>query len=70
MIEDLKTRLNELKAEIETASDDERDSLMEHVEQAALALEAQGASVPGWAKALIASRVDENVEDMFDNMPV
>lgn len=70
MIEDLKTRLNELKAEIASASDDERDSLMEHVEQAALSLEAQGVAVPGWAKAMIASRVDENVEDMFDNMPV
>lgn len=70
MIEDLKKRLDELRDEIEAASGAKRESLMDHLEQAVLSLETQGAPVPGWAKALIASRVDENVEDMFDNMPL
>lgn len=70
MIEDLKTRINELRGEIDVTSGAERDALMDHLEQATLALEAEGVEIPGWAKALISSRVDENVEDMFDNMPV
>ena len=70
MIDHLKKRLAELQSELKLANDAQREELLEHLEQVVAGLEAQGCAVPGWAKALMASRVDENVENMFDNMPV
>ncbi|SMX29538.1 hypothetical protein TRP8649_03675 [Pelagimonas phthalicica] len=70
MIEDLKTRLDELHRDLEVANGDQREELLDHLEQVVLALEDKDVDIPGWAKALMASRVDEAVEDMFDNMPV
>ncbi|WP_299930273.1 hypothetical protein [uncultured Pelagimonas sp.] len=70
MIEDLKTRLEELHQELEVANDEQREEVLDHLEQVVLGLEAEDVAIPGWARAQLASRVDEAVEDMFDNMPV
>ncbi|MGH1416668.1 MAG: hypothetical protein ACRBB0_24480 [Pelagimonas sp.] len=70
MIDDLKTRLKELKKELKLADDQQREELLDHLEEAVLGLESHGVEVPRWAKDMMASRVDEAVEDMFDNMPV
>ncbi len=70
MIEDLKTRLEELHQELEIATGDPREEALDHLEQVVLGLETADVKIPGWARAQLASRVDEAVEDMFDNMPV
>lgn len=66
MAEDLKTRLEELRLEIEAAPKGHRMLLLERLEQLVMSLETRGSRAPGWAKALI----DQSVEDRFDNMPV
>lgn len=70
MQDDLKNRLTTIRPEMDTAEGARAEELLDQLEQIAMSLEADGAPVPGWVKARIASRVDEAVEDMFDNMPV
>ncbi len=70
MIEDLKTRLEELHQDLEVATGDQREEVLDHLEQVVLGLEEADVKIPGWARAQLASRVEEAVEDMFDNMPV
>lgn len=70
MIEDIKTRIEALKAQIEQADDDTLAELLEHLEQAVMQLEAKGISAPPWARQRLSDRIDEDVEGQFDNMPV
>lgn len=70
MTEDLNTRLETLRAELTSSSGAAHEAQLDHLEEAVLTLEAQGAEVPQWAKDLLAVRIDEEVEDQFDNMPL
>jgi hypothetical protein len=70
MAENLTARLIELHDELKLASEEQQEALLDRVEQAVLALEDKGLKVPSWARSALAARIDDAVEDMFDNMPV
>ena len=70
MTDQLKARLEELRVEIAAATGEDRDALIEKLEQAVLGLEGVGEDVPAWAREMAEAAHDKEVEDGFDNMPV
>ncbi|CUH82653.1 hypothetical protein [Tropicibacter naphthalenivorans] len=67
---DLEERINDLHEQILAAADTQREELLDHLEQAVLTLESKGLPAPHWAKDFLAARIDRDVEDQFDNMPL
>ena len=70
MSEELKKRLAKLETELGKATPEQRQELMDHLQEVVLALEDKGVAVPSWAKARLNDRIDETVEEQFDNMPL
>ncbi|WGW03780.1 hypothetical protein [Tropicibacter oceani] len=70
MTNELKKRLAELEAELVTSTPAQREELMAHLEEVVTALEDKGVETPQWAKSRLNDRIDEDVEDQFDNMPL
>lgn len=66
----LEDRIAELHDQIIATPDDQREELLDHLEQAVLTLENQGVPAPHWARVHLMVRVDAEVEDQFDNMPI
>jgi hypothetical protein len=67
---DLKERIEALRHEIEASKGAARQEHLEHLEQAVMGLNGIGVEVPAWAKELVESVHEQDVEDGFDNMPV
>lgn len=70
MSEALRRRIEEIRDAIESAGPAERAEMLEHLEQAVAQLEAKGEQTPSWVRQRLADRIDEDVEDQFDNMPL
>lgn len=70
MTDDLKRRIDALRDEIDAADPGTRRALLDHLEEAALTLEAKGVAMPRWAKSRLAEADDDGADDAFDNMPV
>ncbi len=63
-------RIEALRHDIEAAEGLARKEALDHLEQAVLQLEGRGVQAPGWARASLATKLDEAAEDQFDNMPI
>lgn len=70
MTTELYDRIGELRGEIDRARGEDREALLDRLEEAVAALRLHNAEVPGWAESRLAARVDAQLEDQFDNMPV
>lgn len=70
MIESLHQRLETLCQELRTAEGDDRAAALDHLSQVLQQLELHGQSAPAWAREVLDTAVDAEVEDSFDNMPI
>ncbi|KUF10288.1 hypothetical protein [Pseudoponticoccus marisrubri] len=70
MLEDLKTRLEELRKDLLIAEAEARPAVLDRLEDVVTQLETHGGKVPAWAREEVEARTDGRVEDQFDNMPV
>ena len=69
-MQDLLNRIAEMRTELEQADPDQREALLEHLEQAVLGLEGAGVDIPQWAREALEARHESQAEDLFDNMPL
>ena len=70
MTDALDDRLAAIASDLPDASDDVRADLLDHLEEIALTLQAQGRPLPAWVREALLARDMDAVEDGFDNMPV
>lgn len=70
MLNDLKTRIEDLRTELSKARGSERAEVLDHLEQATRQLEIHGTAVPAWAREALNAAYEAQAEDNFDNMPV
>ncbi|MBP0484626.1 hypothetical protein [Sagittula salina] len=70
MIEALNQRLEALCQELRTSRGKARTEALDHLAEVLAQLDLHGHPAPAWAREALATAVDENVEDGFDNMPV
>ncbi|WP_136441016.1 hypothetical protein [Pacificoceanicola onchidii] len=69
MTPELEARLADLRQELDHSYGAAHETQLDHLEEVVLLLENKGDAVPAWAKERLAARIDERVEDQFDNMP-
>lgn len=69
MTKELKARLTTLREDLDHSHGAAHEVHLDHLEEVVLLLETKGEVAPGWAKDRLAARIDEQVEDQFDNMP-
>ncbi|MBV2361724.1 hypothetical protein KUH32_18315 [Thalassococcus sp. CAU 1522] len=70
MTQDILRRIEGLRVELNGACGTHREALLDKLEQAVAVLDSTGRVAPAWARARLADRIDEAVEEQFDNMPV
>ncbi len=67
---ELMKRIERLRVDLRNCDPEDREALLDQLEQAVALLETKGDKAPVWAHSRLSDRIDESVEDMFDNMPV
>ncbi|WP_425102203.1 hypothetical protein [Tropicibacter sp. S64] len=70
MTEKLLERLETLRHDLDTSHGAAHEAHLDHLEEAVMTLDARGVAVPHWARDRLAGRIDEEVENQFDNMPL
>ena len=70
MTQALLARLELLRPELDAASDDDRAALQDVLDQIVQGLAATGTPVPAWVASRLHDRLEDEVEDQFDNMPL